>query len=566
MNLSPEQRQELGAQILAMIQAGLMEKGTLPARWQANQANYNNDPAPWSNRFLPGATMMHFPLVQPKIDRLAGSTVRTVMGTDPILSGVLRGPNQRAKQIESVLGFFFDIGNLEQRLRTIGEQSGITDSAVLRVSFDVATLEQLAAQPEHIVTMPGMLYYAGFKFDVIHPADFVVFPATPFGISTARLCGHRFWRTMREIDELKIAGRYFDDAMVGPGPDPTAYETRDWQFSRIGTNSAPDTDDSPVELWEVVVKLTLGSDKIPKRYRAVLAFGSGALLALEPYPYIRPNYREFSFKAVEYGSYWPSRSVAQDLQGLQLAFNHLQNLMIYGSYHSAFPAMFGEGLPRKAVQYMAGDVIPTDGGEVYQAQVRFDAQRLPEMIDRIDILADRVVRISAMGTGGQLRGDASATEAAAIIRGEEQGQNDYLLNFGSSLFDVADIMREMLFANWNFWQPLYGAWLPLQDPSELLAPIRWTLAGRNPMSTPEVMMQKFEKLLEKAQLYPQFIDVQEVLRGYVNAMQLANAENIMPDQVAMTQGPAAGLTQGGLNELVPSLVAAAGASGSPGAA
>lgn len=561
-----EERQQLGNKLKAMIESGLMDKGSLPQRWSVNQANYDNNPARWSNRFLPGAEMMHFPLVQPKVDRLAGATVRTMMGADPVLTGTLRGQGQRVEDVENTLQFFMDIGQLELRLRQLGTMSGVSDCAVLRVAFDVATNEVMAAHPEHVVTMPGMLHYAGFKFDVIHPDDFVVFPSTPFGIQAATMCGHRFWRTMGEIDELKITGRYFDDAQVAIGPDPTSYGTRDWQFSRLASNSAPDTDDMPVELWEVIVKLRLGKAKMPSRYRCTVAISTGALLAIAPYNYIRPNYREFRFKDIEHGSYWPGRSVSQDLQGLQRAYNHLHNLMIYGSYHSAFPAIFGEGLPHKVVQYMAGDMVRTDGGDLMQANVRFQAQHIPEMIDRIEVLGDKVVRISSMGTGGQLKGDTSATEVAAIVRGQEQGENDYLLNFGASLYDIADMMREQLFANWNFWKPLYGEQAPVRMQEDLMLPVRWTLQGRNPMSTPEVMMAKFEKLIEKAQMFPDAgINVFEVLQSYVNAMQLANAEKILPDQAVMTQGPAAGLTQGGLNELVPQLLAASGGAGAPGA-
>ena len=559
----PEERRTLGNALRMDVDAAIRERAALADRWRVNTAYYENNPPRWVNRLLPGCEMMHFPLTQPKIDRMAGTTVRTIFNVDPINTAQLRGANGRQRDLERGIQFFREIGGLEQRVRSIGTISALTDACVLKCTFDIVTDQEHDRKPDNVTLLPGFASYAGFRYEVKHPDDFVIFPASPFGMQSAKLVGDRFWVRESTVKARQADGTYFKDAVVSVSAGPQNYASRDYNMGRLAPGMAGSDDtDQLVECFDLLVKLRLEPDGKLRRYQVTLAYDTSAILCIKRYYYSKPWYREFRFKDVEYGSYWSSRSVAQDLQGLQRAYNHLNNLLIYGSYVAALPAVFGRGLPSKATKYMAGDVFNLDDDTtVTTVDTRFDPAAIPLMCERIERLADAVVRITQIATGQQTKAGTSATEVAELMRAQGTNDNDYLVNFGQGLMELADIEREQLFHNFAYWKPLYMDQVPIIDPSILAMPVRWSLQGKNPNTTPEVHLAKFEALLEKAVQFPMLMDVQATLRCYVNAMETGNEDQIMPEQPVMTTGPAAGLTSGALNELVPQLTNAAGQAG-----
>jgi len=173
---------------------------------------------------------------------------------------------------------------------------------------------------------------------------------------------------------------------------------------------------------------------------------------------------------------------------------------------------------------------------------------------------------------------ASTAKTATQQMSEDAGQANrvggYIRRYGDALADMACAAQELLYANFDTWYPIYGQEVPITAPEELIAPMQWQLQNQNPQQSPMQKLQNLQMLSQMAmadqsqmvqnvmQLIAQFIsqvipdpkqaeqvfmqleaqvramqsqgmNMQEIKKTIVYAMNLPNAEKILneePDQ------------------------------------
>ena len=538
LRLSEAEMDRAASLVGNLVDQAVWERGAIGDRWLAVERLNRNQPPQMSSPYMPGWSMVHMPLMQPKIQKLTGSVAAALLAPDTMLQSKVFGHgNDVCKKIDLTFQFFLEIGGFETVLAQIAEIAATTDCAFVRPRFDVIRREYVDGIPDGVVTMPrGPIAYSGFVFDVVHPSNMFVAPASR-GIGQARLVGHRYWQSVSEIEESAKIGRYYRESCL-TGGDPLSEPHVDRAFARTGSTSTFDRLGEMVECVDAVVQDDLlGRGK--RRYRVVYARATRRLLAVYEYDLPAPWYARFRFLAREDAGVWPTRSVGYNLQAPQLAYNHLWNILIYGAMYNAIPAVAGvanAAQGRRVAKVGPGDFVEVAGpSSPLTAGFRLDAVSMA--IQAVDDAADRIVQISRMGVGQQLRAGTTATEAAALAASQAQAENDYLGAFGDGLSDMAEIMRAQLYQSFYWWRPLYGDQTPVDDPRVLLEMIRFAVAGRRPESSPAAQYATLRQLLADTFQFGlaggtpnkiwQTTDVAEIWQAIVNATRLPNADRVL---------------------------------------
>lgn len=525
-----QKRDKFANDVVNLIQASIDERAGLNDRWKAVQGFYDGATVPWSCRYWKGVTLRHFPLIKPKVDALGSFVLETITNPSPMMLGKMRGSSRRLKGVEDQLQFFFNVGGLNQTLEELSPITGNTNNGVLRITFETSAGGYLPLKPQR-GAMHGPVSFTGLQFDVVHPNDFVIYPHNCHGIQTAQLTGHRFYRQVRDIEALQRLGRYLDDVKIQSGSGPEEHESgRDYDQSRLSPLSPPKPQDGQAELFECIVKWDLGAEQVRRadgrfdkkppyneRYwRVTVSIDPVGLLKIEPWHLSRPNYADFRYQPKQYGSWWSSGSVGNDLQGLQMQKIDVRNLLNYGSQYNMFKPIFTDSaLPGKKLAIEPGGLYAA-GGAVSSPSSGFDPGTLLAELDWIERDADAITRIPQAGTGQQAnRGGQpiTAREAGQLGAAMNTGINKYISTFGQGLTDTAEIACELLFFNFELWQPIYGGpQMPeevkailqqvgidpgdsqvfVENPQDFLLPLQWELQGRSQDATPDVQFQKLQ--------------------------------------------------------------------------
>jgi hypothetical protein len=541
---TPADRKEQAEKLCQMIEAGTGQKGTLPLRWERNERMYRNDPPKRTGSPYDGASDVHDPLVQPKLDALTSNVVGTITAQDPYIVTRVRGSQDRAYILEQDLQFAFEEGRLSERLRTLSPIVGYCGKGVLRAHFEERE--------------DG---FAGMTFEVVHPREFIAYPAAVREIPKMRMVGHRMPPLrVREIKEKQKAGVYLDDGQsVTGGYDPEGQQTR---FLTTSAAGIVDNEDMLVECYEVVFRHP-GQDGKERWLLATVSLSDRALLKVAEYPYSRPWYFDFAFKR-EHGGFWFQDSVAQDLQGLQLEINGLHNTLHDGQQMASFGATFidASAMPEGVEKTAPGQIIPVDDLKGVQAYFPpFRSQEIPFLMQYIRQRADEVARIPATASGGQFRGSITATEASQIAAGGQTGINEFIANFGLGMEDLARFCIECLKTNFAFWKQAHGEVVKAESPDDYTKIVRIDLNGKSPSNTPQAQFGMASTLLQVAGTLPPEVtglDAYQLIKALVQNSGLQNVEKIqMPEeQFAQTQQRAAMPQQ-------PAMAGAAMAAGDP---
>lgn len=552
-------RHQIAQNLVRLIELGESERRGLDERWEVNTALYNGDKPNYSNRFLPGIELKHYPLVKPKARALSGNVIGTIFSQSPTVLAELQGAESEVVEgLESQIEFFLDVGGLRESLESIEGCAFCTNNAVVRTMFDV-TVE--GCEPVQIGSgqrsPDPMVSYCGPVFDVIEPKDFICYPKTAGSIRKAQIAGHRFWRQQWEIDEMQAAELYLEtDSLTSSSPDENRNRVK-------ATSEESDrVEERLVECWEVVFKDDLDDLGYRRYYIATVARESKQLLKIAKYENSRPWYTFVRYTPADPNSVWSDYSLAQDLQGLQWEKINIRNLMVYGSYMAAFPPIAGTratGQTNKVQRYGPGQYIHDPNARAIA--IEFDPGQLENELERIERDADAIIGISQAGTGAQLKPNTTATEAAYLEAAQRMGLKQYVSVFGRCVLDIVDILAELLEKEYAIWAYVYeGQVYATQE--ELAEPVRWQLHGSSPQMLPEVLIEKYKFLLEMANAEaetavpgvphePRF-DMDELYRSILNQMQIPNADKIMPPRGGGVPNDAQGMGgMDGMDDVLP---------------
>lgn len=497
--LSPQRLQEIGRKLSDQIHAGLEAKGTLPQRWQQSEALYRNEPGASGIQVIEGVKPLHIPLIQPQIDRITSSVFETLTAQYPMMQAIAEaGEQTQADHMERLIQVMLDRAGFERIFPNVLRTAALCGIGIVRL------------------TLTG----GGVRMEPIHPNDFVVYPHTFTELSRAKTVGHRFFLTGAEVDQLVKSGHYKQpDPQASTDPDEHA-SGRNPAYDLDTSHSPIDREDELIELWEILTQLQIGNKLTT--CRAVVEPAGVQLLALEPYPYNQPWYVDVRF-ADEWGKFWPAGSIAQNLKDIQFLYSDLHNVMIWGSLVAAFPAMLltGGSLGDKVRNYGPAQIIETPGAvQLQTVPAQFQAGAIPGMIEQVEKVAETVTRVSRIGLGRQLRSNTTATEAASIVRVQQQGEQQYLAFAAQSVRSMCDLCQEFVRVHAGPMASIYRQ----EDPANLAElsshPMRFEVTGRTQQNLPDALLEKLRFLLELAQDPNSGLDRTNVIRAIMNALQL----------------------------------------------
>jgi hypothetical protein len=264
--------------------------------------------------------------------------------------------------------------------------------------------------------------------------------------------------------------------------------------------------------------------------RVTLAYDTNHVLAVEAWTPSRPPYIDFRLSDQPDNRFWPESSVANDLQGLQIQYNQILNTVRNGSMMAAFPPVLTDGAASGSQKIRPGAVVSVNAADKTPMVIRFDPGAMVNLIELIERQADSIVGVSQAGMAIQFSGDRTATEAAAVQAGQANRLGGYIEQFGSPLEALADYATELLYLSADLWGEIYGEEVALEREEDLIAPARWSTAARGSFDTPAAIIAKGNQLLEMTQLLgPELMNVEEIARTILNAMELPNADQIMPE-------------------------------------
>jgi hypothetical protein len=546
-----EKRKKLGHRLCRIIEAGNRGKGRLPARWERNMKLYRNQTIRPDDYPYPGAPNVHAPLVQPKINILVSSVSQAILAQRPFFSVTDYSDTAEShSEVERVLQFFLEKSNFAHAMRQAAVIAAICGVSIIRAGYEMAYrdfLPYIRHQDGSIVDDQDVTAF--LVFDAIHPANFTIYPHTVQNVSEAKLCGHRFTRRRQEIKELIDIGEYME---LDEEDVRNLAASTDHEFSSIDEAKASSPDsvgdemidpDDVIELWQVIFKEDLDGDGREEYYLATVAPDTDTLLDISEYSLPEPWYFACRFHT-EFGSFWPDGSIGHSLQGLQIEYNELHNVFILGSYNAALPPGFGS-VPGAAskMNYSPGTVYQTLAGDGVQfANVPFDGRAVLEMIRQIEVLADRITRVSDMAVPRQVPGDKTATQSMIENQQLAAGIMEYLGIFSTGLEAAARFSLVLLGLYMPSWAPIYGSKLVV-NPDELAEQFASisavNLSGKTSTASPAARVAALNSIIQVAVATPagQSIKWGEVARTLVLNSGLPNAGSLVlsEDEEAMME-------------------------------
>jgi hypothetical protein len=535
LNLSPEDLKALAARCVELVDQGNAERQQLEARWDRNEAFFDGVPLQDDAEMPYGlGACHHSPLTKPRIVALADHVVGIIASQRPMIRCTLRGTTNRANAVEDTLQFFNDGARLKPKLKQLAIQAALFGVAIMRPRFEAVLAESYQTEEGVDVTPYGEFRTLGLVYDSISPRDFVLCNSRHCGIMTSPMVGHRFVRTRAEIDGYVEEGRYIEGDLSGAmDENPDHYR----QQSTEGATQAEDF----IECYELYLRC-MGGDKpwfkAAKKegahwVRVTLAYDTNHVLAVEAWTPSRPPYIDFRLSDQPDNRFWPESSVANDLQGLQIQYNQILNTVRNGAMMAAFPAVLTDGAASGSQKIRPGAVVSVNAADKTPLVIRFDPGAMVGLIELIERQADSIVGVSQAGMAIQFSGDRTATEAAAVQAGQANRLGGYIEQFGSPLEALADYATELLYLSADLWGEIYGEEVALEREEDLIAPARWSTSARGSFDTPAAIIAKGNQLLEMTQLVGPMLNIEEVVRTIVNAMELPNADQIMPEPEEM---------------------------------
>ncbi len=498
--LSEDARDELALRVCREILASDDAKGSLPRRWEKNEALYNLDPKATNLTLVEGMASYPVPLWKAKAKRIVDTAFKGCTSMDPYVQVLTDdGQNSKADDIERALMLLSGKGakqtTFDRALRQCLRITANTGVSVMYVYPDERTWDVC--------------------FRAIHPKDLMVYPHELGSLEEAKTVGHRFELMRSEITARKEAGIYLTDEVGGGGASVDNEAGKSKSFARTEDTSAMSVEDELIECWQVVTEVE------GQRYLVVVAAHDQKLLRVQPYPYSRKFYFDIRFED-EYGSFWPASSVGQDVQALQLLYTDLHNVIIQGSYAAAFPVMVvsGGSLATKVSKYGPGSMLEVPTG--VQAQVlgtQFNPGVLPEMIQQVEKVTDAQTGISQLGTSINLPASTSATAAQGLLAAQDEAKDGYTEFVAPAVGAIFEFLAEVLKTHFREFSQKYGPSLRV-DYSSLSKPYIFEATGKTATSSPQALIGKLQMLLQMAMSPNSGLDYRQVETQILQALNL----------------------------------------------
>lgn len=473
--LKETEKDRIAQDICREIEASERAKGDLPQRWQRNKDLYHVAPGTTNLNIVEGMQGYTIPLWRPKADRIRAASYSSLTSVEPYVQVIQcgkDGENDQAYELDCM---------------TVVEESEF------RMHLSQVILDALN-------TNNGVLHFKPKKTEkgvcvecnCVQPKDMMCYPASFGTFKEAKTIGHRFFEMKYRVEKKMKDGLWFKCELSPSDP----YEVKRTGNEKIN-KSGPDElspEDEAIELWEVIREMSIDGGPRAK-YLCVVAYQSQKLLSIESYPYEFPWYVSFKTDR-EGGKVWSSDSVAQSLQGIQLAYSDTINILIQGSYQAAFPpvAIIGGTFNGKAKKYGPGQVweIPDTSAQVVTIPIRFDPGKMSELVEKYEQIADSVTGINRLGEGQNLPASTKATAIDALMQSMAEAKDAYTDALGKGVQDVWELLHEYFRLHFFEIKQYFGSKLNLESPEQVPTSVRFEVTGQSSSSSPATMLQKLQ--------------------------------------------------------------------------
>lgn len=503
LNLTEQEQTDLAFRLCRELDYSEEAKGDLPIRWKKNEALYNGDPKATNLTLVDGMQGYPIPLVGPKVDRICATSFKGSTSMDPYV------------QVKTADGQLQKADDLEDTLMVLagkGRRSDVFDRCLKQC---LPITANCGVSQMYVYTDPE-------TWDVIHkaihPTDFMIYPHEAGSISRAKSVGHRFQLMKSEITERFTAGEYItDDVNTTSVSDKEASKSK--SFAKTEATNPVTPEDKLIELWQIVTTYKQGETS--QRVVCVIAPNDKKLLMIASLPYLKGPYFDFRFEDT-YGSYWPARSVVQNIQALQLAYTDCFNVMIQGSYAAAFPVIVVTGgtLTSKVLKYGPGTMLEAPQGFVAQTLgAQFNPGAIPQMIDRLEAVTDAVSGISQLGTTQNLPSGTTATAANGLLQAQDEAKDSYTDAIAPTIAEIWEFYSEMLALHYNQFKAKYQDQIRC-DPETLAKPYLYEPTGKTATASPNALLNKLQTLYQMAMNPESGLDLREVETQIIEVMNL----------------------------------------------
>lgn len=541
-------RDAWGQQILRSIESSDSSLARLKERWDVDKGNYYNAPRKRTD-VQPWQSQAHYNLVQVKLDQIGSIVVGTIVEQTPICTAEGSPYSWIVERAVNEMLLDADIRHVLSRTAIAAGWSG---KAHVRCMWDTAK--------------------SRLSLKCIPPNDFVAHPSELENLEDMSVVGHRFNRRHAEIQDMIQLGEYLDADYMNVNEPVSQRNQTDLPTSAMDMSPASiEEDDYLVELADILVRAK-GDDDMEEWWSVTLTVKDGKFLRCEPYyDWKQTWYASFSYKAVD-GGYWLETSPANDLQGVQEQANESLRIANDTMVWNAHGFMLGPRMPGKGFKgkLAPGVYFPTASPDQTQYHTpKADASLTLPLLAVMDRKADEIVRISPMATGQQHVGINTATEAQAILAGQQTAINSYISVFGLGVSELFEIAYRELRAHLEEWQDEWLSLNPTVDVEQFKDAFspethKWHVRGTRVNSNPQNVLNMSGMLLQLSTnpqtgldpmaLTAVMLDAMERM-GFVGAKQMQNVTpallverlavmiNVPPDLLAEALTEALGIIQ-----------------------
>jgi hypothetical protein len=481
-SVNEDARKKVASEIFRAVKASDDAKGELPKRWQRCEDMYHLVQGTCRMTVVNEQSAYEMPLLRPKVQRVVASMMDSLCKLYPFVQAIT--PGQVAETGEGA------DDRMEKALHELALSGGVI--AAFKKAFLFACLTNLGI----VRITPDDR--KGCDFQWIHPAKIIVYPAEFGTFHEARTVGHRFRRMRSDIEQLQLSGKYMQGP-IGQAPSDSPYEDHKHRADKTQQTNTISPDDDPIELVNVIHHTKAVNGKWGL-YDCVLDIASQTLLKCEEYPYTQPNYFDFRFEETE-GEIYTGDSLANALQGLQLAYSDTYTILIQGKLATAFPATYQIGAQGslKTSSYGPGQIIQVpEGVKIQQIQSGMDLAGLFEILNGIENLASAVAGISQLGQTQEMKSGTTATAAAGFLQAQQEAKDDYSLAVCPAIERVWGFLLELYRDNPQGINEALGSRIEPLTPDDLAMQYVFEVTGKSGQSDPNTMIQKLMMLQQMA--------------------------------------------------------------------
>jgi len=501
-------RDELAQYLTRCIEAGLRQHGNMDDRWSRLEAIAKCIPTDEGSNYDETSMPRTFPLMGPKLDQLVGAVVGPVLTSKPYFTGIGYGESKpKAQKGSEVNQFLLEKNGFDRWFRQAVRRATTSEPAIVFCWFE-----------------EGDAYgQRGPCAEIIHPRNFVLYPAYRGGIRKATLCADRYYARAEDLVQGAESKEFFPEAADikgGDKPDDVLYSGSVRPDPYLSGNP----EDDAIECFRIVVKLDgkYHLCKLAKQKKVLLScvpYGVERQKLGEPAKYTefyRPGYFEVFLQESEENEFLREVPVAHKLQGLQLVFDKLINNMVDGSDMAAQTAIIATGAvgnAGKLIEYEPGSVLEMPGDvKLFPVPTTFNPGEMPQLVTLMSELADAASRVSQAGQGQEFSGSPTATEVAGVLQGQRMGLDEYRSNACNGIAELCQFNITLAQLYFERLIEYYGPDFPAQSIEEFAGDYTFEPTGKTMESTPGALVEKVKLAMEMAG--------QLVQAGLVNPMLL----------------------------------------------